>query len=199
MTHDTWLAMRHGGGRRSFGFGRGGGPGFMGDDGMPVGRKLSSADLQLVILSLLEGRPAHGYELIKALEERSNGFYTPSPGVIYPALTYLAEVDYAAVVQDGNRKQYSLTDAGRKHLDAHRGAAEAMLDALGRIGQRMEQAREAFAGIDDLDPEAADELHRARHDVKHALLQMRGCTPEEARRLVEILDRAAAEIRSVRS
>ena len=166
----------------------------MGGDGMPGGRKLSSADLQLVVLALLEKQPAHGYELIRAIEERSNGFYVPSPGVIYPALTYLDEIGHAAVEPDGNRKLYSLTEQGRQHLAANRAGAEAMLDALGRIGNRMEQVREAFAGLDALDPHAADDLHRARHGLKHALLRTRDCTPDEARRIALILDRATAEI-----
>jgi DNA-binding PadR family transcriptional regulator len=165
-----------------------------GDGGVPGGRKLSSADLQLVILALLDERPAHGYELIKALEERSKGFYTPSPGVIYPALTYLEEVGYAAVEAQGNRKLYSLTEAGRGHLAANRAAADAILDALSRIGGRMDQVREAFAGFDDVDPTASDDLHRARHALKHALAHKRGCPPGEARRIAEILTRAAAEI-----
>ena len=58
----------------------------------------------------------------------------------------------------------------------------------------MEQVREAFAGLDALDPKAADDLHRARHGLKHALMQTRDCTPEAARRIASILDRATAEI-----
>ncbi|MGI4797413.1 MAG: PadR family transcriptional regulator [Janthinobacterium lividum] len=92
----------------------------MGGDGMPGGRRMGSADLQLVVLALLAEQPAHGYELIRKLEERSGGFYVPSPGMIYPALTYLEEIEHAAVAPDGNRKLYSITDAGRAHLDAKR-------------------------------------------------------------------------------
>jgi len=183
---------RHGG---RHGWRRGGG-GFwdFGDGGVPGGRKLSSADLQLVILALLEERPAHGYELIKAIEERSDGFYAPSPGVIYPALTYLEEIGYAAVEPQGNRKLYNLTDAGRAHLQANRVSAEAILDALSRIGGRMDDVREAFAGFGDIDPRASDDLHSARHALKHALARKRGCPPDEARRIAEILSRATAEI-----
>ena len=168
--------------------------GFMGGGGVPGGRRFSAADLQLVILALLEGQAAHGYELIRVLEERSGGFYAPSPGVIYPALTYLDEIGRVTVEPDGNRKRYRLTDEGRAHLDAHRAAASAMLDALGRIGHRMEHVREAFAGLDAIDPEAADDLHRARHALKHALMRTRGCAPAEARRVAAILARAPAAI-----
>ena len=170
----------------------------MGGGGMPGGRKLSSADLQLVLLALLEAQPAHGYELIRAIEGRSGGFYVPSPGVIYPALTYLDEIGHAAVAADGQRKLYSLTDQGRRHLAANRPAADAMLDALGRIGSRMEHVREAFAGLDSLDPRAADDLHQARHGLRHALLRTRDCSPDEARRIAAILDHATAEILKAR-
>ena len=58
---------------------------------------MSAEDLQLMLLGLLEQNPSHGYELIKALGTLSNGFYTPSPGMVYPALTYLEELGYATV------------------------------------------------------------------------------------------------------
>lgn len=181
-------------GRRGF---RRGGPGFMGDfagSDFPGGRKLDAIDIQLVILALLAEHPAHGYELIKTLEERSGGFYTPSPGVIYPALTYLNEIGHASVEQQGTRKLYSITAEGKTHLEANRANAEAILGALARIGGRMEQVREAFAGVGDSDGGASDEVHRARHALKHAIRSKHGCDPEEAKRIAKILDRAAAEI-----
>jgi hypothetical protein len=57
--------------------------------GFRTGRKLASDDLQLLLLALIAEKPSHGYDLIKLLEERSGGYYVPSPGMIYPALTYL--------------------------------------------------------------------------------------------------------------
>ena len=183
---------RHGGRHR---FGRGG-HGFFGrgGDDFPGARRLSSQDLQLVILALLADKPAHGYELIKIVEERSEGFYTPSPGVIYPALTYLEEVGHASVQQDGGRKLYSITPQGEAHLAEQRGTADAILQALSRIGRRMDEVREAFAGVSDLDADASDELHRARHNLKRALRSKHGSDTTEARRIAGILERAAAEI-----
>jgi DNA-binding PadR family transcriptional regulator len=166
----------------------------MGGDGFPSGRKLGSTELQLVLLALLAEQPAHGYELIRMLEERSGGFYAPSPGMVYPALTYLDEIGHAAVTQDGNRKLYAITDAGRAYLADHRDQADMILAALARIGGRMAHVREAFAGLEDADPQAADDLHQARHALKRALMRMRGCTPDEARRVARILARATAEI-----
>jgi DNA-binding PadR family transcriptional regulator len=191
--HFAHFAMgRHGGRHR---FGRGG-HGFFGrgGDDFPGARRLSSQDLQLVILALLAEKPAHGYELIKIIEERSEGFYTPSPGVIYPALTYLEEVGHASVAQDGGRKLYSITPQGETFLAEQRGTADAILQALSRIGRRMDEVREAFAGVSDLDADASDEMQRARHNLKRALRSKHGSDSAEARRIAAILDRAAAEI-----
>ena len=69
----------------------------MGGRAFGMGRKLASVDLQLLILGLLAEKPRHGYEIIKALDERSKGFYVPSPGMVYPALTYLEEIGHATV------------------------------------------------------------------------------------------------------
>ncbi len=90
--------------------GRGGG------DDFRTGRKLGSGDLQLLLLLLLQENPRHGYELIKAMESRTSGYYTPSPGVIYPALTYLEEIGFASVEAEGNKKLYRITESGTAFL-----------------------------------------------------------------------------------
>src|SRR3979409_2585269 len=101
----------------------------MGGRPFGAGRKLGSADLQLLILVLLSEKPRHGYEIIKAFDERSQGFYIPSPGMVYPALTYLEEIGHADVEADSSRKLYHITDAGKQHLEAQRSAADAMRGA----------------------------------------------------------------------
>src|ERR1700679_2081736 len=113
------MGTRRGGGRGFGPFGGGffGGFGGRGGPNFGAGRKLIAADLQLLILALLEEKPRHGYELIKELEERSGGFYSPSPGVIYPALTYLEEIGFASVEISGTKKLYNITTEGRQHLD----------------------------------------------------------------------------------
>ena len=184
---------RHGHGRGGFGRGFG----FMGGgdgDGLPRGRKLGSDDLQLLLLLLLAEKPAHGYELIRTLGERSGGFYAPSPGMVYPALTFLDEIGHAEASAEGNRKLYTITEAGRAHLDANRARAEELAETLRRIGARMEGVRDAFSGIGDADPAGSEELHRARHALKHALVARRGGGADEARRVARILDEAARAI-----
>lgn len=181
---------RHGGfGPFAAGFmgGRG-----LGGQGFRAGRKFAAADLQLILLALLATQPSHGYELIKALEERSGGFYTPSPGVIYPALTYLEEIGYATVAAEGSKKLYSITDAGRAYLEEHREAVDATLAQLEHIGRRMGRVRDAFSGSDDEDE--TSEVAKARRDLKHALREKRHASAEERTRVAEILRRAAAEI-----
>ena len=173
------------------GFGAGGFRGRGG--GFPRGRKLSSADLQLVLLALLEEKPAHGYELIRALEERSGGFYSPSPGVIYPALTYLEEIGQAEVEVEGKRKLYRITSEGAARLAENREAADALLEAFGRIARRMDRIRAAFEGTEETEQEM-EEHFRAFRTLKRALREKRGSPAEELERFAAILYRAAKDI-----
>lgn len=182
-----------GGGRFGGRFGKGFG-GDLGGEGFARGRKLTADELQLVILALLVEAPAHGYELIRRLEERSGGFYKPSPGVIYPSLTYIEETGLAAVTQEGTRKLYSLTDEGKAHHEANSQEAARILDIMSRIGARMADVRDAFTGVNDLDPALGQEFHDARFALKAALKSRRGADAEELRRIVAILRRAATEI-----
>ena len=156
-------------------------------------RKLSSSELQQLLLLLLSKQPSHGYELIKYLEERTDGFYVPSPGMIYPALTYLEEVGLASVQAEGAKKLYQLTDEGQAHLQENREAAEGILAELERVGAQMANARKAFAeGADD--GEGSEELEAARRALKRAQREREPFSPDEAERIAEILQRAASDI-----
>jgi DNA-binding PadR family transcriptional regulator len=192
-----WLGRHHGGhghstGSFDGGFGRGGG-GFR-------SRKFAAADLQLIILALLAEKPSHGYELMKGLEERSAGFYIPSPGMIYPALTYLEEIGYTTVESEGAKKLYHITAAGRRYLEKNREMVDSMLRELERVGTKMERVRRVFAGDDspsedeDFDGRGSREVNLARRALKMALHEKRRSSPQEAKRIAEILRRAAAEI-----
>jgi DNA-binding PadR family transcriptional regulator len=182
--------------RRFGGFagGFGGGMG-MGGRAFRAGRRLASGDLQLVLLALLAERASHGYELIKALEERSGGFYSPSPGMVYPALTWLEEVGYASVAAEGAKKLYSITDAGRAYLDENRETAETMLRQLEYIGRKMGRVREIFGGFDEEDDADAQGIGAARRELRQALREKRGASADERLRVAQILREAAARIR----
>lgn len=174
------------------------------------GRKLGGADLQLLLLAMLAERPSHGYELIKSLDERSNGYYSPSPGMVYPALTYLEEIGHASVETEGTKKRYTITEAGLGHLEANRDAVDALLGQLAWIGQRMANLRSAMSGDDDASADFDDpasfrgrgrhaagtpEVRQARRNLKSALIEKSGATLAEQKRIAEILERAATEIR----
>jgi DNA-binding PadR family transcriptional regulator len=200
--HALWHAIgrhhEHRGGGRGGRFGGGGPGGFGGDgDGFPRGRKFSSDDLQLLLLSMIDAQPSHGYELIKALETRSNGFYSPSPGMVYPALTYLEELGYVTVQLEGNRKRYELSEAGREYLSTNRDRVELMLAKLTHIARKMDSVRRAFAGEEPADISEGGwlpELSEARRALKHALLRRDNVPAAEQRRIAAILLRATKEI-----
>lgn len=183
--------------------GRGDADGFGGGGrGFTRGRRVSADDLQLMLLGLLEQNPSHGYELIKALGTLSNGFYTPSPGMVYPALTYLEELGYATVEQEGAKKRYHLAEPGREYLQANRDRLSLMFNRFKHIARKMDWMRQAWSGEPrTLGPEGEDvrtgwlpELVQARHGIRQALLERTDASPAEQRRIAAILTRAIDEI-----
>lgn len=188
----------HGRGHGRHGRGGPGGFGFGDEGGLPRGRKLSSDDLQLLLLALIAERPSHGYELIKELEKRSNGFYVPSPGMMYPALACMEDQGHVTIQLEGNRKRYALSDEGRAHLEARREHVDLMLARLARAAEKMSLMRSALAEGEEGEgrPRWIRELAEARHALRHAL-QARADAPEaEQQRIAAILARATAEIES---
>ncbi|NWG23061.1 MAG: PadR family transcriptional regulator [Pseudorhodoplanes sp.] len=99
------------------------------------GRLFDYGDLRLLLLAMIAERPRHGYELIKAIEERFGGSYTPSPGVIYPTLSWLDDMGYAAIEQEAaGRKLYRITSEGEAFLVANRALADELLARAGAEG-----------------------------------------------------------------
>ena len=186
----------HGHGPRG---GRGGGGFGFDDEGGPRGRKLSSDDLQLLLLALIGEQPSHGYELIKALEQRSSGFYVPSPGMMYPALSCMEDRGHVSIQAEGNRKRYALSDDGRTHLEANREHVDGLLAKLDAAAEKMRVMRSALAegGEVAAGKRWTAELADARHALKHALEARAGAPAEEQQRIAVILARAKAEIESV--
>ena len=120
-------------------------------------RFFAHGDLRLVILRLIAEKPRHGYEIIKEIEERVAGAYSPSPGVIYPTLTLLEELGYVAVTPgEGARKLHTITEEGRSFLTANHQAVEAVF-------ARMEEANQARGGG------PAPQIVRAMENLKLAL------------------------------
>ena len=161
--------------------------------GFARGRRYASEQLQLMLLALLADKPSHGYELIKALEARSEGFYAPSPGVVYPALTIVEERGDVLGEAEGNRKSYRLTAEGEQRLADQRDRAEELLAGLAHMGRKMRHLRGALA------EEAAEDVWQpefvaARRALKRALLMKSTAPAAEQKRVAAILERAVREI-----
>ena len=153
-------------------------------------RFFAHGDLRLVILGLIAERPRHGYEIIKAIEERAGGAYAPSPGVVYPTLTLLEELGHIAPIagDGGPRKPHALTEAGRAFLEQNRPALEALL-------VRMDAAR-AAAGAEAPPPP----LLRAIENLRLALRLRLGrgrLEPAQVTAIAAALDAAAVAVEQV--
>jgi DNA-binding PadR family transcriptional regulator len=177
----------HGGGRH----------GMRGDGGdmMRAGRMLAQGDLRLLALALIAEQPRHGYEIIKVLEERTEGWYAPSPGIVYPTLTYLEEAGYVTAQADGAKKLYSITGEGRTYLEGNRTFVDAVLERLDAVGERVRSRR----GEEDDDGRRGPRMPRL---VRAAFENLRDVAVERMKnngdteaKVVEVLARAAAELK----
>lgn len=151
------------------------------------GRMFEQGDLKLVILQLLDEKPRHGYEIIKELEDRSNGRYTPSAGTIYPTLTMLEDLGYAEVKpEEGGKKVYEITAAGRQHLAENKPAVDELFDRVSQFG-------EAVFG-DSVRP-ARDAMIQLAREFGSAMMNGRR-SPEQLAAIAEILKKATDDIRA---
>src|SRR4051794_37151549 len=135
---DRHAVGRHGRWGRHHRHGMGGARHGRGGDGdmMRAGRMLAQGDLRLLALALIADQPRHGYEIIKVLEDKTAGWYAPSPGIVYPTLTYLEEASYVTAQADGAKKLYTITDTGRAHLEENRDFVDAVLERFAAIGEK---------------------------------------------------------------
>jgi DNA-binding PadR family transcriptional regulator len=197
-----------GGGRHGFSGGPFGG-GFRGG-GMRAARMLASGDLQLLILLLLSEKPRHGYEIIKAIEEHSSGVYTPSPGMVYPALTYLEETGYAAATAEGTKKLYSITPEGTAYLAKNRAVTDDVWGRLALFGRRLAHWQRQYAEEEDVANHFGSgasgagrsewrqmkaEFLGLRDDLKAAIYEKLNASMEEKKRVLQILRHTIDEIR----
>jgi DNA-binding PadR family transcriptional regulator len=175
--HDHWGA----GGR--------GGP----EDWMRARRMLAQGDLRLIALAFIAEAPRHGYEIIKLLEEKTADWYSPSPGIVYPTLTYLEEAGYVTASSEGSKKLYAITEEGRAYLEANRDVVDTVLDRLNALGERVGRWRRKVREREDR--QSLPPLVEAALDHLRATVGKRLENDAEAEaRLVEILARADADL-----
>ncbi len=167
------------------GFGRHG----FGRHGRRFGRIFEHGDLRYVVLQMIAEKPRYGYEVIKAIEEKLGGAYTPSPGVIYPTLTLLEETGYATVSEaEGNKKLYAITEAGKAFLAENKSIISAIFD-------RISETHTAHGGG------PAPQILRAMENLKIAarLRMSQGpLTEEQIRAIAAALDEAAQKIENLK-
>lgn len=148
-----------------FGGGRHGGPFGEGRGGRFFGR----GDLKYVLLELLQARPMHGYEMMKAVQERTSGMYTPSPGSVYPTLQMLEDRGFVTVSEVEGKKVYQITDAGRAFLSENQPEAHGAAGGPGFWRAQEEEWAEVAAfwqAAREIGPLFGRALHQARHDPK---------------------------------
>lgn len=156
------------------------------------GRVFGHGGLRFVLLQLIADAPRHGYELIKSIEERLGGSYSPSPGIVYPTLTLLEEMGClsADAVEAGGRKRYSITEEGHRFLAANREVTDRMMARLG--------------GVDGAGPRAGrpPQVTRAMENFKLAMrmrLARSPLTEQQAHEFAAVLDSAAQQLERIGS
>jgi DNA-binding PadR family transcriptional regulator len=155
------------------------------------GRVFGHGGLRFVLLQLIADKPSHGYELIKAIEERLGGRYSPSPGIVYPTLTLLEELGCVSVdaADGGGRKRYSITPAGQEILAANRAMTDEMMARMN-------------AGADGAGPRGGrpPQVLRAIENLKLALrmrLSRQPLTEQQAHEIAAVLDSAAQQLERI--
>ena len=151
-----------------------------GGGGRARGPKMFEAGaMRYIVLQLIAEKPRHGYEIIKELEQRSGGGYTPSPGAIYPLLSMLLDMGHVSASPDGNKKLHTITPEGEAFLAENRQFVDAIVARMS-------------------DPaESRDDLRTIMHELKHAVIaQGRENDPgaEKLEQIRAILRRTTAEI-----
>jgi DNA-binding PadR family transcriptional regulator len=143
-----------------------------------VGTRVGKGEVRSAVLALLAEQPMHGYQIIREIEERSNGSWKPSAGSVYPTLQLLADEALISAEENNGRKIYALTDAGRIVAGAETSSPwESTSSSAGNRATAL--------------PKAGVELAQAT-----AQLQRTG-TPEQVQQAVAVLDDARRRIYSI--
>lgn len=165
---------RHGRPRSGFEHGPGGGRERLFDPG----------DVKLVVLKLLADEPSYGYQLIKTMEQRLSGGYTPSAGVIYPTLTMLEEEGLATSSLENNKKVYTVSPEGAEYLKTNHRRVEELFARLEEVGQTFKRGR-------------SPEIMKAFMHLRRAVVSRvsrESVTPEQLRKMAETIHAAAKTI-----
>jgi DNA-binding PadR family transcriptional regulator len=167
-------------GRHPFGFH---GHRFRDRMGRRATRVFDQGDLRFVILKLISEKESHGYDIIRAIEERVGGAYAPSPGVVYPTLNLLEEMGYATSRAEGGKKLFTITAEGSAALEANKASVDG-------IFRRMDEVHERFDG-------PAPRIGRAMENLGSAIRTRMNAGPvsdEQLNAIVDAIDAAAKKV-----
>jgi DNA-binding PadR family transcriptional regulator len=154
------------------------GPGSWGGRG--GGRRARRGDVRAAVLALLAERPMHGYEMIKEIEERTQGAWTPSAGSIYPTLQMLEDEGLIRGEESEGKRRFALTETGETEQKEKAGE-EAPWDKV-----RGDVAPERF------------ELFKAARKLQHAVRQVFDAGDEgQQKRVRELLDETRRKVYAV--
>ena len=116
-------------------------------------RRFDAGAMRYVVLQLIAEKPRHGYEIIKELEQRAGGAYSPSPGAIYPLLAMLLDMGHVSATADGNKKLHTITPEGEAFLAENRQFVDAVMQ---RMSEPLGDVR--------------DDIRNLMHELKHAVI-----------------------------
>lgn len=147
------------------------------------GQWFGAGDMKYVILKLVRDKPRHGYEIMKELEERMHGCYSPSPGTVYPTLQWLEDEGHVRAREVEGKKVYEITDSGRAFLEEHK-------DVVDEIFERIRDTVERTVGG------SMAEVNRAMGRLVKSVYRVgwRADRDEARKRVADVLTRASAEI-----
>lgn len=188
MFHSRRMMFKN---RGPFGFGRGGGNPFGGDSfgdhpfSKGQGGRQRRGDIKFVLLDLLKDQPRHGYELIKVMEERSGGFYRPSPGAVYPTLQLLEEEGSVTSQVVDDKRIYTITDAGRKLLEEREASHD---ERRGPFGGRRHGAET---------PQLLDLRHSMMALFESVMQSTRYGSPEQVKAVQALIESTNKEVHAI--
>lgn len=155
------------------------------DSGRRRPRFFGHGDLRLVILDILTRSASHGYELMKEIENLTQGNYTPSPGVIYPTLDYLQDQTFITITEEENgRKTITITAEGQRWLDENR-------EQLEQIQVRIKARSVGFQLRKNPQMKRALDNFKAVLDLK---VNQGELSDAQLKQIIGVIDRAALEI-----
>jgi DNA-binding PadR family transcriptional regulator len=151
-------------------------------------RMFHKGDFKYLILDLLKDKPRYGYEVIRELEERFHGFYSPSPGVVYPTLQYLEDMAYVTSREQDGKKVYTITNEGLKFLEDQSQTVNDIRSHIRRgWGPWSSELRDQFRDV----------MHEI-HDLGRLIgRRSRGMNGEKMGRIGDVLKKGYEEIEKI--